>query len=296
MVSDTHDKPFAHHDAIMTDPLAAAEAAVRALEPKAALAALTSAVKADPANAKLRIFMAQLLCVLGQWERAHTQLNVVADMDASAIAMREMVGHALRCELLRAAVFEGKRSPMVFGQPDEWIGLLIESLLQAGRGETGLSSNLAARAFDAAPATRGRIDGAPFEWIADADSRLGPVLEAMVNGRYYWIPFDRLASIEIEEPADLRDRVWLPARLSFANGGEAIAMIPTRYPGSQASADGAILMAARTEWRALGDERYAGLGQRMLVTDEGEHDLLGVRLIELESAMPASAPSDQADG
>jgi type VI secretion system protein ImpE len=101
------------------DSLAAAEAAVRAGAPKVALAALTAAVKAAPANAKLRIFLAQLLCVLGQWERAHTQLNVVADMDPVAGPMREMVGHALRCEKLRAAVFEGRRSPMIFGEPEQ---------------------------------------------------------------------------------------------------------------------------------------------------------------------------------
>ena len=265
-----------------TDPLAQAEERIRANDPKAALAALTAAVKAKPANPKLRIFMAQLLCVLGQWERAHTQLNVVADMDAEAGPMREMVGYALRCELLRAAVFAGRRSPMVFGQPDEWMAVLIESLLQASQGEAALSIELAERAFEAAPATRGRINGAPFEWIADADSRLGPVLEAMINGRYYWIPFSRLASVSIDAPSDLRDRVWLPAKLSFANGGEAIAMIPTRYPGSEASADGAIQMAARTDWIDLGQARFAGLGQRVLVTDEGEHDMLGVRLIEMD--------------
>ena len=274
----------------MTDPLATAEAAVRANDPKAALAALTTAVKASPASAKLRIFMAQLLCVMGQWERAHTQLNVVADMDSSTGPMREMVGHALRCELLRAAVFNGRRSPMVFGQPDEWMGLLIESLLQAGQGAADLSAQLAERAFDAAPATSGRINGSPFEWIADADSRLGPVLEAMVNGKYYWIPFSRLSSIKIEDPVDLRDRVWLPANISFANGGEAIAMIPTRYPGSQASENGAILMAAQTDWVDLGHERFAGVGQRVLVTDQGEHDMLSVRLIELE---PSSSAGDE---
>lgn len=273
----------------MTDSLATAEAAVRANDPKAALVALTAAVKASPAAPKLRIFMAQLLCVLGQWERAHTQLNVVADMDASTGPMREMVGHALRCELLRAAVFKGSRSPMIFGQPDEWMGLLIESLLQAGQGQADLSAQLAERAFEAAPVSRGRINGEPFEWIADADSRLGPVLEAMINGKYYWIPFGRLASIAIEPPIDLRDRVWLPANLSFANGGEAVAMIPTRYPGSQASEDGQILMAARTDWQDIGHERFAGVGQRVLVTDAGEHDMLGVRLIELE-------PAGEADG
>jgi len=131
----------------MTEALAAAETAVRAGDPKQALVYLTSAVKAAPAKPQLRVFMAQLLCVLGQWERAHTQLNVVADMDSTTGPMREMVGHALRCELIRAAVFAGRRSPMVFGQPDEWLALLIESLLQSGQGTPEMSAQLADRAF-----------------------------------------------------------------------------------------------------------------------------------------------------
>jgi type VI secretion system protein ImpE len=276
----------------MTDHLAAAEAAIRNGTPKAALAALTSAVKAAPAKPELRIFLAQLLCVLGQWERAHTQLNVVAEMDDLAGPMREMVGHALRCEKIRAAVFEGRRSPMIFGEPEVWLANLIESLLRAGAGEPELAAKLAATAFDMAPATSGTIDGEPFEWIADADSRLGPVLEAMVNGRYYWIPFNRLARVDIEAPTDLRDVVWLPAHLRFSNGGEAIAMLPTRYPGSESSEDEQILMARKTEWIAMAGDgsRWQGLGQRVLVTDQGEHDLLSVRAMEFaeQSGDPAA--------
>jgi type VI secretion system protein ImpE len=162
----------------MPDARVDAESALRAGDPRAALQHLTSAVRARPADAKLRIFMAQLLCVLGQWERAHTQLNVVADMDSETVAMRETVGHAIRCELMRAKVFAGNRTPMVFGQPDEWLALLIESLLQKGQGNTAMADDLAARAFDAAPEMKGRIDAEAFAWIADADSRLGPVLEA----------------------------------------------------------------------------------------------------------------------
>jgi type VI secretion system protein ImpE len=266
------------------DPKAAAEAAIRAGSPKAALAALTAAVKAAPADPKLRVFLAQLMCVTGQWERAHTQLNVVADMDAAAGPMREMVGYALRCEKIRAAVFEGRRSPMIFGEPEAWLAGLIESLLRSGAGETELSRSLAGAAYDAAPATRGAIDGTPFEWIADADSRLGPVLEAMVNGRYYWIPFNRLARIGVEAPTDLRDMVWLPAQLQFVNGGEVIAMLPTRYPGSEKSDDEQVLMARKTEWREDGPDRWLGLGQRVLVTDQAEYDLLAVRTIELVPA------------
>jgi type VI secretion system protein ImpE len=276
------------------DPLAAAEAAIRAGSPKAALASLTAAVKASPAKAPLRIFLAQLLCVLGQWERAHTQLNVVAEMDDAAGPMREMVGHALRCEKIRGAVFAGRRSPMLFGEPDAWLAALIESMLRGGAGEPELARSLAARAFEAAPASRGKIDGTEFEWIADADSRLGPVLEAMVNGRYYWIPFTRLARVDIEAPTDLRDLVWLPAHLQFTNGGEVIAMLPTRYPGSEQSDDEQIVMARKTEWRqdGSGTERWLGLGQRVLITDQGEHQLLSVRLIELET-LPDDAASEE---
>lgn len=270
----------------MSEPLAQAEAALRAGDPEGALQHLTTAVKAKPADARLRIFMAQLLCVLGQWTRAHTQLNVVADLLPSAGPMREMVGHALRCELLRAEVFAGKRAPMVFGHPDPWLAKLIESLLQSGQGQQALADELAMRAFEEAPAVPGALNGEPFEWIADADSRLGPVLEAFVNGKYYWIPFSRLTRVSLDAPQDLRDMVWAPGYLTFDNGGEVVAMIPSRYPGSQSSTDAQIRLSRKTEWSAIGTDRWAGLGQRVFSSSLGDHDLLSVRLLELQP--PAS--------
>lgn len=281
----------------MSEALQLAENALQDGNPTKALEHLIAAVKAKPADANLRVFLAQLLCVVGQWERAHTQLNVVADMMPAAIPMREMVGHALRCELLRAEVFAGKRAPMVFGHPDQWLAMLIESLLQAGRGEQALADDLAARAFEAAPAVPGSIDGQRFEWLADADSRLGPVLEAFVNGKYYWIPFSRLTKIALEEPNDLRDMVWMPAYLTFDNGGEVVAMIPARYPGSQASHDPLIQLSRKTEWQPLGasGERFTGLGQRVLTSNLGDHDLLTLRVIELEPP-PSQDDTEEQDG
>ena len=119
----------------------------------------------------------------------------------------------------------------------------------------------------------------------------------MVNGRYYWIPFTRLARVDIEVPTDLRDMVWLPAQLQFSNGGEVIAMLPTRYTGSERSSDDQILMARKTEWRLAeggGEERWLGMGQRVLITDAGEHDLLSVRSIEFD-AMPGAAAHEPAE-
>jgi len=256
---------------------------LQAADTAGALKALTDEVRAQPQDSRLRVFMAQLLCVVGQWERALNQLDVAAELDALAVPMKQVYGEAIRCEGLRAQVFAGTRTPMIFGEPDEWLALLVESLLQHGQGEAAVAQQLRERAFDAAPASAGTIDGTPFEWLADADMRLGPVLEAYVNGRYYWVPFARLAQVKVDPPEDLRDGVWLPAHLQFANGGEALALIPTRYEGSEKSGDGLLQLARKTEWRELAPDMWAGLGQRVLGSDEGDHALMDVREIDFDA-------------
>jgi len=262
-------------------PADVAEQSLKGGDPVAALAHLQERVRSAPADPKLRIFLFQLLCVLGQWDRALNQLEVACGLDASALAMKQTYGDAVRCEAIRDEVFDGRKSPMIFGQPDQWLALLIESLLAAGHGEQERSRQLRATAFEEAPASSGEIDGRPFSWIADADSRIGPVLEAIINGRYYWVPFSRLLKVDIEAPEDLRDMVWMPAHLQFENGGESVALIPTRYPGSQASEDGLIRLARKTVWEEIAPDTHRGLGQRVLATDADDSPLMEVRAITL---------------
>lgn len=272
--------------------LAKAEQAVRDADLETALRLLQEHVRSHPDAAPPRIFLFQLLSVLGQWDRALTQLNVAAELDPIALAMAQMYREALQCETLRADVFAGKRAPMVFGEPDEWLALLIESLLTAAGSTPAAAAQaqtLRERAFEAAPATSGSIDGTAFEWIADADMRLGPVCEAVINGRYSWVPFARLSRIDIEAPADLRDVVWMPAHLQFTNGGDAVAVIPTRYPGSESSSDPRLQLARQTEWRAAAPDVFHGLGQRLWTTDAGEHALMDVREVRFDAAAGAEA-------
>jgi type VI secretion system protein ImpE len=258
-----------------------AEQSLKGGDPVAALAQLQEQVRSRPADAKLRVFLFQLLCVVGQWDRALNQLDVASGLDPEALAMAQTYRPAVQCEAVRDDVFNGKKSPLIFGQPEQWLAFLIESLLLEGSGEHERSIQLRSRAFEEAPATAGDIDGRPFAWIADADSRLGPVLEAVINGRYYWVPFSRLISIELEPPEDLRDMVWIPARLQFENGGESVALIPTRYPGSASSTDGLIALARKTVWEEIAPDSHRGLGQRVLATDADEVPLLDARTITL---------------
>jgi type VI secretion system protein ImpE len=264
-----------------------------------ALAALQQEIRQSPADAKLRVFLFQLLAVQGQWDRALTQLSVVGELDALALPMVQTYREAIRCEVLRSEVFAGKRTPLIFGEPPPWVALLLEALRLAAQGRHAEAGPLREQALDAAPALSGGVHLATritdkladetdrsetFTWLADADSRLGPLLEAIVNGRYYWIPLDRVQRLDLEPPTDLRDVVWMPGHFQWTNGGEAVALLPTRYPGSAEHQDPQIRLARRTEWLEPAAGVYFGLGQRLLSSDAGEYALMDLRQLTLNAA------------
>lgn len=244
--------------------------------------------------------MFQLLCVMGDWERALTQLEVVGDLDAGALAMVQAYREGINCEVLRAAIFSGQHTPLLFGEPEQWMALLTQALQLTGQDKIAEAVELHDQAFEQAPVTSGTIDGEPFEWIADSDWRLGPVLEGIVNGRYYWIPLHRIRRIVVEPPADLRDVVWTPVHFTWANGGETVGFIPTRYAGSESSDDNLIRLARKTDWIQRTENVCFCVGQRTLVTDGGEFPLMDVREIVLDVDDDSSAEnqltSDSGDG
>jgi type VI secretion system protein ImpE len=258
-------------------------------KPRAALEVLQAEVRARAGDVKLRILLFQLLCVLGQWERAGKQLETCGEMDDANLGMVAMYRDAVRCEALRAEVFAGRTTPIVMGRPAPWTAWLIQALQADGRSDAALASRLRSEAFDAAPTTEGTLNGEPFTWIADADSRIGPVLEAVVAGRYQWIPFDQLSRVVLDAPTDLRDLVWQPARLTLVAGGETVALLPTRYAETTAEHDDALLLARRTEWVEIAPDQYRGLGQRSFASDSAEIGLLDVREIVLSGGAAAAS-------
>jgi len=103
------------------------------------------------------------------------------------------------------------------------------------------------------------------------------------------VPVSRLIRIEIEKPADLRDFVWTPATLTLENGAANVALIPTRYPGSERESDNALRLARATDWREQAGGAWHGVGQRMLTTDQSEVALLDVRVIALDTVQVEAA-------
>jgi type VI secretion system protein ImpE len=105
-------------------------------DPAQALAALQAQVREKPGDAKLRVFLFQLLSVLGQWERAMAQLEVCGELDHGTLSMVNTYREAIKCEAVRSSVFAGKTTPVVFGQPAAWVAMLIEALGQDAQGQS----------------------------------------------------------------------------------------------------------------------------------------------------------------
>jgi type VI secretion system protein ImpE len=265
----------------MTTP----ETLLRSRQPRQALAELQAAVRRAPGDLTLRIRLFQILVILGEWDRAEEQLGVIPDLEGAGgehLLAAPAYARLIDCERARQRVFSGCASPLILGEPFEWMGLLVEAVRLLALGNDEAAVQLHAQALEAAPASAGKVDEESFTWIADADSRLGPTLELFLGGSYYWAPFLRIRQLVVDPPRNLQDRVWLGVTVSWTNGGQAQGYVPVRYPETERAEDGALQLAEAVQWLDLGHGLTRGLGQRVLCTDGGDNPLLRLRRIEID--------------
>lgn len=251
-----------------------------------ALKQLKESLRNAPADPALRSLLFQLYCLVGNWSGALNQLEVLSELGPEHEMFAQVYKRVLKCEESRRRVASGAGQPVIFGEPEEWVGCLVQAVQILAGGNIDAAVALQQRAFEMAPASAGTLDEERFEWIADADSFLGPIVEVYVEGNFWWVPFSRIQSIKSEGPKFILDAIWLPVEFCWTNGGTAAGFIPVRYVGSEDSKDAACQLGRRTEWKAVSPDVYRGLGQRMFTTDIGDRPLLEFRKLELN---PTSA-------
>jgi type VI secretion system protein ImpE len=228
--------------------MADADELLRAGDLQGARALLVEAAKRAPSDQSVRMFLFQLMCLLGEWDKAEVHLRTLATLSPEAQMLAVNYTAAIAAERVRAQVFAGKSPPSLLVGSSPWAADLVSALGAWAQGRVEDAEALRDRAFEAAPDTPGELDGVAFEWIADGDGRFGPSLEAIIAGRWGLAPFDSIERIESEGPKDLRDLVWLPAQLVFRTGQSVNCLLPTRYPGVETASDNLLRLARRTDW------------------------------------------------
>lgn len=263
--------------------MASADDHIRAGDVAAARAALVEEVRARPDDRKARMALSQLLLVLGEWDKALTHMKALANLSPEALTLFTAYDRAVAAEKQREAVFAGKAPPEGLAPGGPWFQLLLQALAAEAKGDAETAARLRAEAFDAAPETKGKADDLAFDFIADADSRFGPALEAIVEGKYGLIPFEAVVELSLDGVRDLRDLVWMPARITLKTGQSGHVFLPVRYPGAAADEDPAVRLARKTEWIDRGDLGNHGRGQRVFDAGEAEVAILELRRLTFDA-------------
>lgn len=213
-----------------------------------AVQALGSTLRSNPGDVRARTFLFELLCFAGQYDRAAKQLDIIADASKEANLGALLYRSALHAERTRQQMFEAA----------------------AGIGSPPPSSTVA-----------GTLNGQPFTRITDADPRIGARLEVFAAGQYTWVPFAHIAEVSVQEPKQLRDLLWAPARVRAGPGfqdfefGEVI--VPAIAPLSWRHDDWEVRLGREISWETLPDGSEVPLGPKMLEVDDELIPILEVR-------------------
>lgn len=225
-----------------------------------AVQALSAELRENPADAKRRTFLFELLCFAGEYDRADKQLEVLSQAGPSSGMGALLYRGALNAERTRQALFQKEEYP----KP--------------------------ADPSSPSQPVSGTLNGKPFQSLADADPRIGARLEVFAAGDYLWIPFEHLASVAIAPPGKLRDLLWAPAvvRTGPAFKGRELGevLLPALSPLSWRHSDDGVRLGRMTVWGGE-DGEPVPLGQKMWLVDGEEFPFLEVRKLELTADRPA---------
>jgi type VI secretion system protein ImpE len=222
---------------------------------KEAVQAIGAELRDNPADAKRRTFLFELLSFAGEYERALKQLDVLADQGPQAEMGTLVYRGAIQAELQRQELFRSRSFPEQQAEP-------------------------------AAPAT-GTLNGKPFASMEDADPRIGARLEVFAAGRYVWIPFAHIVTVDISPPKTLRDLLWAQAVVRLGPGmkGKDLGqvLLPVLAPFSCRHPDETVQLGRQTVW-AEEDGEMVPFGQKLFLVDAEETAVLEVREIRFGSS------------
>ncbi len=236
-----------------------------------AIAAATDAVRNKPSDVKARSLLSELLCFAGEFERADKQLDAALQTDPQTMTGVSLLKHLIRSELSRREVFRQGRVPDFLAMPTDAQSKRLEALLCLRAGQYSDAGRLTEAAAALDGELSGEVNGTAFQDFRDLDDLLGPTLEVYTaTGKYYWIGFEQIVSLEFSPVTHLSDMLWRAAAIETAGDVSGRVHVPALYEGSEKSADQRIRIGRSTEWVQAGPSAPTqGAGQReFLVGDE----------------------------
>jgi type VI secretion system protein ImpE len=251
---------------------------------KDAVTAALDEVKQQPTDGARRTFLCELLCITGDLERADKQLDALAHQQPEALMTLSLFRQLIRAEQARQQFFTDGRLPEFIDQaitPD--MGRHMEAAILMREKKPAEAAALLATADEARPQVKGVCDGKPFDELRDLDDLTSSFFEVLTStGKYFWIPFERIESVEFRAPERPLDLLWRGAHMIVRNGPDGEVYIPTLYAGSAAEPDDNLRLGRATQWHGDDGAPVRGVGQRVLLVGEDDKSILEIQSLTFE--------------
>ncbi len=244
----------------------------------AAIDAGNAAVRAKPGDFTERLLLAELLIFAGNLERADVILDAAAKADPSTAVVVAEFRQLLRADIARRQCLTEGRVPEFLGEPTVVLQAALAALVALRAGQNDEAVQQAGEAEAKRPRVSGTMKQSDteiaFEDFRDADDIYAGFFEVLTaTGKYFWIPTERVASIELYPPRRPRDLVWRRAAMSVIDGPDGEVYLPALYVSPQPSSSDEINLGRTTEW--LGEETgiVRGIGQRVFLIGDDAYGI-----------------------
>ncbi len=250
-----------------------------------ALAGATEDVKRHPTDQSRRGFLCELLCFAGELQRADAQLDALAQQDPQLMLGLSMFRQLIRAEQARQQFFADGRVPEFLDLPTPSLKCCLEASVCGRDGRSAEAVALLDEAERQRPVVSGACNGKPFDGLRDVDDLTAPFFEVLTsNGKYYWIPIERVELIEFFAPERPRDLLWRRVHMVVNGGPDGEVFLPTLYAGAATDPDQRVRLGRMTDWRGGDGSPVRGAGQRMFLIGDDGLGILELQRIEINAS------------
>jgi type VI secretion system protein ImpE len=250
----------------------------------AAIDALNAQVKSRPTDINLRGFLAELLCFMGNSERTDLLLDQMVGLDSSLGVPLALFRQLIRADVARRQFYDEGRLPELLGPPPPWVSASLEASIHVRDKKTAEAMKLLSAAEEKRPPISGTRDGASFDDMRDLDDLVGAAFEVYTtNGKFYWIPMERVIEVEFRPPQRPRDLLWRHAHMVVRDGPEGDVYIPALYHSSATAEDESLRLGRSTDWIGGEGEPTRGVGQRTFLIGEEAVPILDIQSLRFGS-------------
>ncbi len=263
----------------MSDITDTVGAAFRAGNLAAALEAANAAVRKSPGDLGARVVLAEMLIFAGNLERADVILDAAGSAEPEAAVVVAEFRQLLRADMARRQLRRDGRVPEFLGEPTPSQKHLLAAMVALRGGDADTASREAAAAEEARPHVAGMAGDTAFDDFRDADDLCAGSFEVLTStGKYFWIPIERVASVEFHAPKRPRDLMWRRASMSVNDGPDGEVYIPVVYGSEDTTLADVLRLGRTTDW--VGETLVRGVGQRMFLVGEEAMGIMDLTTLE----------------